>query len=456
MGRRGSFPRRFAEPIPWLAIAVSLVGCGLEKLVNPPADVRQGQLRFTGEPRNTLRNVPMAPPVTVSAVDVNGTLDTSYAGNVTIRLDANPTGGVLAGTLTRRAVAGVATFTDLSVDQPGDGYTLAALADAMSSAISGSFRVQDDRLVGLQAIAGDGQSDSVGATLQAYVVEAQDGAGLPLVGQTVHWSAGSGTIVPSASITDASGRASATRSLGTTVGPDTAIATLEVGSAPSVIFVATATPAAPAVLGVVVQPSPASVGQAITPPVTVRIADRYGNPAVQFTGPITIGLGANPTGATLKGTLAQSPVGGIATFPDLTIDQPGSGYTLSATAGSLNPVTTAPFAVLVSAPVLSLSYRQQPTDGHTKSAIAPPVAIEVRDQSNQLVTSFTGSITIGITPGTGTSSARLSGKTTQPVRSGVAVFGNLTIDKPGSGYRLRARSSFGFLDSAPFTLTAGK
>src|SRR6185295_7840506 len=104
---------------------------------------------------------------------------------------------------------------------------------------------------GLQAIAGDGQTDSVGATLQAFVVEAQDGAGLPVVGQTVHWSTRSGTIVPSASITDAAGRASATRSLGTAVGPDTAIATLEVGSTPSVTFVATATSAAPAALGFV-------------------------------------------------------------------------------------------------------------------------------------------------------------------------------------------------------------
>ncbi len=221
-------------------------------------------------------------------------------------------------------------------------------------------------------------------------------------------------------------------------------------------FVATATPAAPAVLGFVVQPSAASVGQPITPAVSVQIADRYGNPAAQFTGSIAIGLGTNPTGAALGGTLSQSPVAGIATFPDLTIDQPGTGYTLSATAGSLNPATSAPFAVLLIVPVFSLRYRQQPTDDQTRSAIDPPVVIEVRNQLNQLVTSFSGNITIAITPGSGAASAWLAGRTTQPVRSGIAVFDDLSINKPGPGYRLRARASFGFLDSASFTLTAGK
>ena len=47
-----------------------------------------------------------------------------------------------------------------------------------------------------------------------------------------------------------------------------------------------------------------------------------------------------------------------------------------------------------------------------------------------------GSLTITLTPGTGSPGATLSGTTTVAASSGVAVFSALSIDKAGSGYRL--------------------
>jgi hypothetical protein len=48
--------------------------------------------------------------------------------SVTIKLGTNPSNGVLSGTLTQDAVAGVATFKDLSISVAGNGYTLIATA----------------------------------------------------------------------------------------------------------------------------------------------------------------------------------------------------------------------------------------------------------------------------------------------------------------------------------------
>ena len=52
-----------------------------------------------------------------------------FTGPVTIALRANPTNAVLGGTRTVNAVAGIATFADLTLNEPGKGYTLVASAD---------------------------------------------------------------------------------------------------------------------------------------------------------------------------------------------------------------------------------------------------------------------------------------------------------------------------------------
>ena len=72
--------------------------------------------------------------VYVFAVTPAGNLDTSFNGTVTLALQ-NPDGATLGGTLTVNAVGGVADFTDVTIDTPGNGYVLQATS---SSAASGS------------------------------------------------------------------------------------------------------------------------------------------------------------------------------------------------------------------------------------------------------------------------------------------------------------------------------
>ncbi len=60
---------------------------------------------------------------------------------ITLALDSNPGGSTLSGTLSATVIGGVATFSDLSLDNPGTGYTLRATASGLTDAVSDAFNV---------------------------------------------------------------------------------------------------------------------------------------------------------------------------------------------------------------------------------------------------------------------------------------------------------------------------
>ena len=98
----------------------------------------------------------------------------------------------------------------------------------------------------------------------------------------------------------------------------------------------TAVQAGPAAkLGFTTQPTNTAVGAAISPSVQVSVEDAQGNVVTTATNSITVAIGANPSGGTLSGTLTQAAVNGTATFPGLSINKLGTGYTLTASATSL-------------------------------------------------------------------------------------------------------------------------
>jgi hypothetical protein len=78
------------------------------------------------------------------------------------------------------------------------------------------------------------------------------------------------------------------------------------------------------------------------------VTDASGNALTSFTGPVTIAIGHNGgmlMPGTLSGTKTVTAVNGVATFADLSIDQPGSGYTLVVTAGGVTGAESAPFNI---------------------------------------------------------------------------------------------------------------
>src|SRR3989441_9544559 len=82
-----------------------------------------------------------APPVEVAALDAMSNTVPGFTGNVTVAIGTNPAGGTVSGTTTVAAVSGVATFSNLSIDKSGTGYTLAAIATGLSDATSAAFTI---------------------------------------------------------------------------------------------------------------------------------------------------------------------------------------------------------------------------------------------------------------------------------------------------------------------------
>jgi hypothetical protein len=204
---------------------------------------------------------------------------------------------------------------------------------------------------------------------------------------------------------------------------------------------------APAKLVFQVQPSSAALAEAIGPPVKVAVLDVQENIVTTAAMSVTLAIETNPSGGTLAGNTTAVVENGVARFPNLLIDKPGRGYTLTASAGGVNSATSAPFTVGG-----FLIFTVQPTLVVPGFAIRPAVAVKVVDERGNIVTSGRTSVTLalGNNPGGGT----LSGTVTVPAVDGVATFRDLSLDTSGTGYTLVAEATaLSRATSSPFKVT---
>lgn len=88
-------------------------------------------------------------------------------------------------------------------------------------------------------------------------------------------------------------------------------------------------------LAFVASPGRAEGQVAFTPALEVEARDQAGGRLTSWSGSVTLSLKQNPGAATLGGTLTRKAENGVARFDDLTIDAPGTGYTLLASSGAL-------------------------------------------------------------------------------------------------------------------------
>jgi hypothetical protein len=103
-----------------------------------PAD----HLLFLQQPTDTSAGQTINPGFTVAVVDQFGNVVTSdNSDTVTLAIGSNPGGGTLSGTLTVTVSGGIATFSDLSIDLAGDGYTLHATTTGLTDADSFAFSI---------------------------------------------------------------------------------------------------------------------------------------------------------------------------------------------------------------------------------------------------------------------------------------------------------------------------
>ncbi|QQS32895.1 MAG: carboxypeptidase regulatory-like domain-containing protein [Acidobacteriota bacterium] len=98
-------------------------------------------------------------------------------------------------------------------------------------------------------------------------------------------------------------------------------------------------------LGFLSQPNDAEIGQqAIIP--FVEVQDALGNRVPSGTRSITLAIGANPGGGALSGTTTKNTANGVASFPDISINKGGTGYTLMASTNSLTGTQSNSFNII--------------------------------------------------------------------------------------------------------------
>src|SRR5262249_36552997 len=98
------------------------------------------QLVVTQQPPATVKvSSPLA--LQASIGDVYGNVVTTASGTVSVAFANNPTGATLGGTLSVTTSQGVASFTNLTINQIGSGYTLGISSSGLTSATSNPINV---------------------------------------------------------------------------------------------------------------------------------------------------------------------------------------------------------------------------------------------------------------------------------------------------------------------------
>jgi len=142
------------RPLSVALLTVLVGGCHFDKLFNssgggaasrggagPPAATH---LIFLTQPSQAAAGAVIAPPVRVAAEDDQDRVVTTFSGTISIAIGQNGSllVGHLHGTTNVAAANGVATFSDLSIDQPGlSDYTLVASSDPLTTIESAPFKV---------------------------------------------------------------------------------------------------------------------------------------------------------------------------------------------------------------------------------------------------------------------------------------------------------------------------
>ena len=122
----------------------------------------------------------------------------------------------------------------------------------------------------------------------------------------------------------------------------------------------------------------------------------------------------------------------------------GRDYTNVVKAGYVPLVNPHPLASGTNAPPppplppTLLAFGQQPTSAVQASTIVPPVTVFVENDNGEVVTTSSAVVTIALSANPGAST--LSGTLSQAASSGVATFGDLSLDNAATGYTLAVTS----------------
>ncbi|KQR65396.1 hypothetical protein ASF98_09735 [Arthrobacter sp. Leaf337] len=270
---------------------------------------------------------------------------------MTIGIGNNPGGGTLSGTLTATTDTwGEATFTGLSINKAGTGYTLLASSPGVSGSVSAPFTVTAAAAAQLVVTGPAAGTASAAANIGPFTVQRQDAYGNPVIagntaltlssnssGTKLFATTAGGSAVTT--VTIVAGSASASFYYGDTKAGSYSVSITAAGlaqvSTPVNVSASTA-----AIIEFVQGPVGTANGQTMAP-VTAQVLDAFRNPLITSANPVTI-TKVEQSG-NLRGATPQYLAGGLATFSGLSITGKGA-YHLMAHYGTLS-VTSAGFNI---------------------------------------------------------------------------------------------------------------
>ena len=381
----------------------------------------------------------VASPPSVKVADANG----NGVQNVTVVFAVTGGGGSITGATQITSEAGVATVGSWRLGTAAGANTLTASVTVPSaSATAGSSAVAEMTVTftanaiasapgSISANGGDGQTAVAGTVVPiAPSVKVVDGSGNPVSGATVNFAVvgGGGSITGASTSTSFTGIATVgSWTLGSAAGPNSVTASAP-GVSGSVTFNATGTPGSMGTLIIVVGNAQTAVaGSNVATAPSVKISDANGNAISGATVTFAVATG----GGSVTGGTATSNASGIATVGSWKLGPAAGPNSLTASSGSLSPVTFTATGTTGPAALITISAGNNQTASRS-TAVATPPSVKVTDANSNVVSG--ASVTFAVTAGGG----NVTGPNATTNESGIATVGSWTLGSGSSTNTLTA------------------
>ncbi|MGE5168292.1 MAG: hypothetical protein ACM3KT_06715, partial [Deltaproteobacteria bacterium] len=421
------------------------------------------KLVFGQQPTNTAAGASITPAVTVQVQDASGNVVTSSTASITLAIGTNPGSSTLGGTATANAVNGVATFSNLSLNKVGTGYTLTAASTGLTGATSSTFNITAGTASKL-VFGQQPTNTAAGASITpAVTVQVQDANGNVVTGSTasitlaIGTNPGSSTLGGTATTNAVNGVATFSNLSLNKVGTGYTLTAASTGltGATSNAFNIVVGPAAN--IAFTQQPSDALAGMSNSPAIVATVTDVAGNPVAGESVSLTVASG--PAAAFASITNPQTTdASGKATFADAVLTVAGT-YTLGAADGALN-ATSNSFKVLAASPD-HLAFTPVPGDIVQGQTLGTVTVTEYDAFNNQVVADNTTlvSLTAGSCGGTvlgGTQALNGGAVSFATTQSFMTVASGVSLSAaPGASPPTAASSTFNVASNTNFVFSDG-
>lgn len=415
------------------------------------------QLAIIGQPTVGTAGAALAPALIVAVQDAQGNTVPSYTGAVSVAFSETQT-AVLGGTTTVNAVAGLATFADLTINLTGT-YTLVVSSDTLPVTVAAPMSIvaAEASYPDILVQPGDGVA---GVVLPAFAAAAFDGLGnvaTGFVGVATLTAQRSGSpvnvIVTGGEVTVIDGIATFNAVQIDTAGTYRMV--IDFGSIGTYVTSQfTVAPAAASTIALLDGDTQSGVVTAALPaPLRVRVTDDFGNGVggVAVTWSVVSGL------AQFSDTVVVTDASGIAATTVILGILP-SAFEFAASAAGLagSPVSFTANATAGAATYLSIE--TQPATTTVAGVTLAPIIVAARDAQGNIATGFVGTVEVDIA--TGVDGVPLGGALAANAVAGIATFDQLVIETRGA-YTLRFTSpgltdtvsaAFDIEPAAPFVM----